>query len=293
MSKNKEIIRDQFLAALKQFDPSTPWIKPWVSICSIVNASTGRPYSGINILMLSIRAMDLGVEGGGWLTYNQAKQLGGTVSKGQKGTKVVFYKPITKNKGTDDEYTYLLMKTYTVFHTAQCEDLDEAKLKLPQLPETTGTMREDIEALIESIDIRVETGHSRAAYSPTSDVVMMPNPTDFFAYDDYYRTLFHEYVHATGHPSRLKRELATRLDKQAYAFEELVAEMGSVLLGTQFGLQALDEQHNEHVQQHAAYINGWITLLEDDAQALFDAWNLASAAVDWLLNPAEEEQLAA
>lgn len=283
---NHATIRDQFLEALEAFDPKTPWIKPWATGCGLVNATTNRPYSGINILLLSIRALQLGVEGGGWLTFPQAKSIGASITKGQKSTKVVAYRPFTKtNEETGEEEDRCFMTIHSVFHTSQCSDLDVDKLKLPKPNmETLNQKRVDVEAFIDALALDVRHGRGHAAYNPLTDVISMPNRTDFSNLDHYYSTLFHEMIHATGYFRRLDRTLSTT-DRQAYAFEELIAEMGAILLGTRFGI--VNNFDQQHAEQHAAYITYWKGLLKADDKALFKAWSQASKAVDWLVERAE------
>lgn len=115
----------------------------------------------------------------------------------------------------------------------------------------------------------------------------MPELCQFDAAHGWWLTFLHELVHASGHQERLARHQPPRaLDPQGYAFEELVAELGAAQLGLSFGLTTShddpERMASAHAASHAAYIGSWIKLLEEQPQALFDAWRLAGDACRWI-----------
>lgn len=288
----KKDIVAHIIEALKEVDPKD-CVMPWRKLSSPINGQTGKPYSGINVLTLTLRASTLGVSEGAWLTFKQAKKLGGTVLKGETGVPGIFYRTFTKEKEDGEEDTFRVPRHFTLFHTSQCEGLDEEKLKTSTLPpkqDDAVTLPDEItarlDALRERSPAKTLTGGDRAAYSPPKDVIFMPDEALFYSGAGYWLTYLHELVHASGHKSRLNREQSARFGSRGYAFEELVAELGAARLGQVFGItpcEACGEDiAREHITQHAAYIASWIRMLEDEPHALFDAWTLATDACDWV-----------
>ena len=291
LAQNRDTVRDQVLEALEFVDGSD-FRLPWRQAGAPVNATTGRPYSGINVPLLALRAFSLGVSGGGWMTYKQARGIGGQVRGGEKSVAGVFYKQVKCKKedakqGEADTDYYSVMKTFRLFHTSQIDGLDPSKLVLPEVtaPPLEVIERPELEALRDGLVVPTRYGGDRACYSPSQDVISMPGLDQFSHTDAAWRTWLHEVVHATGHPSRLARTFGGAFGDEKYAFEELVAEFGSVILSSHFGLYA-DKEHDgselEHLKSHAAYIKSWMRLLREDSSALFRAWRLASAAADWV-----------
>ncbi len=294
----RDAVRDQIVEALSALPAEASWKLPWRKLERPINASTGRAYSGINILTLTVRAMALGVSGGGWLTYKQAQALGGQVRRGEQGVKGIYYTSWTKKKESsagrsDDELEERIpvIKGFTLFHVTQVDGLPEADLHLVDAgdePDTSGgdfTPAHDLVRLRELELARLVVGGDTAAYAPSHDTIFMPAPSRFAHHADWWRVYLHELVHATGHPSRLARAQSTRFGSRTYAFEELVAELGAALLSHTFGVsvgEAPGALAREHARDHAAYISSWIACLKADSGALFDAWALALGACDFL-----------
>jgi len=271
-----QTVTDRIITALEQ--GTAPWLKPWAEgKCGTMgpfNAATGRPYNGINWLVLGE---------GGWLTFKQAKELGGSVRKGEKGTQIVFWSfPKIKDTETGEEKVVPFAKGYTVFAVEQCEGLNEAKLKAPA-PITAG--QTSINVIAAQAGAQVRHGGSKAFYSPSTDHVQMPSIDAFESADAYAGTLAHELVHWTGHQSRCDRQFGKRFGDDAYAFEELVAEIGSAFVCAQTGipLEGL---------QHTSYVASWLKVLKNDKRAIFTASSQAKKAAEFLLEQ-EEQALAA
>lgn len=259
-----------------------PWRKPWsASMQWPENAVTGHRYRGINVLLLAM----LGYELPRFVTFRQAAELGGHVRKGEHGVPIVFWRPGTKGRRDDevaadgDGERPPLLRLYTVFHVGQCEDLPPA-LAEPPLPTPPPTVAELL-ARVPSLP-RIEHGHVHAAYSPRLDTIVMPYPDRFASLDKYHLTLFHELVHATGHPSRLGRfDLSTTLapfGSEDYSAEELVAELGASFLLAATGLQTA-----EHEAASASYLASWLKVLAADPSRLRQAATAAQAAFDYLV----------
>jgi len=265
-----------------------PWVRPWgQSPCPLGlprNASTGRRYSGINILILWEAAVDAGFPSQDWLTFRQAMDLGGHVRKGERGTTVVYadrFVPRDERERAsreDDEPAGVpFLKRFTVFNAAQCEDLPERiGGAVPMVPDDAIVPEAD--ALIAGTGADIRVGGDRAFYVPSQDFLQVPPRASFFAPINWYRTCFHELGHWTGHASRLDRDFSGVYGSVAYGREELVAEMASAFVCASLGIVP--------TVRHADYLGAWLALLHEDSRAMFRAASHASRAADLLLGAA-------
>ncbi len=266
-----------------------PWTQPWANRGEAQtlaaglpkNAATSATYSGINILLLWGAAIENGFSSQIWLTFKQAKALGGTVMKGERGSMVVYAdKFIPKDEmervakeGGDANFVPFL-KRYTVFNAAQCEGLPEGIATNPApLPECEAIPR--AETLIQATGADFRIGGDRAFYVPVQDFIRVPPQPAFFEQINYYRTCFHELGHWTGHASRLAREFKGRYGSHAYAREELVAELASAFVCASLSIAP--------TVRHADYLGSWLEVLKEDNRAIFNAASLASKAADFIL----------
>src|SRR5579884_4056255 len=216
---------------------------PWVQPCGTAaakaapampkNAATGRLYSGINVLILWGSVIEHGFPVHGWITFRQALSLGGNVRKGEHGTTVVYadrFIPDDEKKRADETgeeaQAIPFLKRFTVFNIAQCEGLPDDLAVAPPAPEP-GLIEPRVEALIKATGIDFRIGGDRAFYVPAQDYVQVPPPQAYFETINWHRTALHELGHATGHASRLGRDLTGSFGSKKYAFEELVAEMNA------------------------------------------------------------------
>jgi antirestriction protein ArdC len=272
-------VTDRIIAALER--GTVPWLRPWRddksgSATEPYNAATGRPYNGVNLLILGLMPYpDLG-----WLTFRQAKELGGNVRRGERGTTVIFWR-FVETRGDDGERrTIPIARAYTVFNVAQCETIDPSKLKRPMPPVSGET---DINALCERNGAIVKHGGDKAFYSPGGDYIAMPSATAFRNADNYAATLAHELVHWSAHSKRCNRDLNGRFGSASYVAEELIAEMGSAFLCARIGIP-LDGL------QHPSYIESWLRVLKDDKRAIFTAASKAKEAAEFLTKQAAESE---
>lgn len=280
-------ITDHIIEMLEQ--NIVPWHMPWKrssqnalpSMSWPRNATTGRGYNGINVLLLWMAADKSGFDDPRWMTYRQCQGVGGHVQKGQRGVRITFWKAY---KDKDDEKKRLVLRTFTVFNIAQCEGVD-----LEQLPEPTAAHEIEAplgqEAAAEAVALTGATiihGGNRACFSPAQDLIMMPKPDQFECIDAYWSTLLHELTHWTGHKDRLARTFGGTFGSHDYAREELVAEMGSAFLCAQLGipLEGL---------QHPAYLANWIEVLKEDKRAIMRAASLARKATEYILTADRDE----
>ncbi len=294
MSKQKvkrDIYQEVTDRIIEQLEAGTPsWVKPWKGGNSAVsympyNADSKRAYSGINVLML----MSSPYSSNGWLTYKQAHKRGGQVIKGNKGTLVTLFKKATGSKtnseGDKESFSYYLIRGYTVFNLEQIEWTGTTDRKTgetipanpPEQPspdELTSTTADQLAAAVQA---NVRVGGNKACYIPSADQICIPALKQFSTQDEYDSTLLHELTHWTGHTSRMDRmkNFGKRFGDDAYAFEELVAELGQAFLCAQMGIP--------HEQlQHSSYIAIWLKVLKGDKKAIFTASSQARQSNEWI-----------
>ncbi|MEO5913337.1 MAG: ArdC-like ssDNA-binding domain-containing protein [Luteolibacter sp.] len=262
-----------------------PWKSPYLSKVGFPkNFSSQNEYRGINVLLLG----SLRFTSPFFLTFLQAKELGGHVKKGERGFLVVKYGTYEKNEegqeGAKEEQRRGYLKGYTVFHASQIDGIDfPSPEALPELSLTEKTDR--ARAIIESMPQRppINEGSAIPCYRPRSDSIHMPEKGYFTGEEAYYSTLFHELAHSTGHVTRLARkslmsnpgiDVTGDTSRQTYAEEELVAEMTASFLNAHSGIVE-DELANS-----AAYLQGWADTLK------------RKEASSWVVRAASEGQKA-
>jgi antirestriction protein ArdC len=255
-----------------------PWRKPWSECAGTMpaNAISHRPYHGLNHFWLESIREDKQYPLNLWLTYKQASELGGQVRKGEKGAMVIFWKFLDATTDTGEKDTIPMLRYYTVFNVAQCDNL-EGKYKIPApvppLPQSS---------VYDNMPNHPALKHAggRAFYRPSEDFVNMPEAK--FAQDnEYFSVLYHELSHSTGHASRLAR--FTPKDNHDfgsadYSREELVAEMASA-----FVCAATATDNDQTMINSAAYIQSWLGALKNDKTMLVYAASRAQKAADYIL----------
>jgi antirestriction protein ArdC len=278
-------ITDKIIAELDS--GRAPWVQPWGTAAAKAplampkNASTGRQYSGVNVLILWGAVIERGFTGQSWLTFRQALSLGGHVRKGERGTTVVYadrFIPDDEKKRAaesgEEAQAIPFLKRFTVFNTDQCDELpDEIATVAP--PPPPGMIEPRVEALIKAAGIDFRIGGNRAFYIPSEDYVQVPPPTAYFEPINWHRTALHELGHASGHRSRLNRDLSGAHGSKKYAFEELIAELCAAFSCASLGIAP--------TVRHADYIGSWLDVLREDNRAIVRAASQASKAADWLL----------
>lgn len=271
-----------------------PWLKPWNDEHAAGRITrplrhNGAPYQGINVLMLWASAEMAGFNCPYWLTFRQAKELGGFVRKGEHGSSVVYASTFKKNETTEEgaevEAEIPFLKEYTVFNACQVEGLPQHYYELAEPPKETLERIHHAEAFFAATGAEIRSGRNQAYYAIGPDYVQMPPFESFRDAESHAATLAHELTHWTRHPSRLDRDLGRkRFGDAGYAMEELVAELGSAFLCAD--LRITPEVRDDH----ASYIKCWLEVLKDDKRAIFSAASHASKAVDYLhgLQPVAE-----
>jgi len=272
-----QVITDRVIAALES--GVAPWVKPWNDCDRFggfpYNAASGKPYRGVNVLLLTAPYPTAG-----WMTYKQAQDLGAHVRKGERGSMIVFFKPFAVKdrnaqpdaNGNLPERLIPLLRSFTVFNLAQIDDLPARFHATPATPaeRPTSAVADAMLALA-----TVRHGGSRAFYAPSVDTIQLPAPAQFRSVAEYFATALHELTHWTGHESRCSREYGRRFGDTAYAREELVAEMGAAFLCATAGIDGR--------LQHAEYLASWLDVLKADKRAIVVAASHAQRAADYVL----------
>lgn len=278
-------VTDTIIAEIETGTP--PWRKPWTGSTSGIALPTrhnGEEYRGINVLILWIMAAKQGHVSSRWMTYKQAQELGGQVLKGETSSTVVKYGTFTKENelGIEEELPYA--RAYRVFNADQIEGLPEDYDIRPEAPRDLGTAEDpELEAFFGRTGAEILTSDDpRAYYSPAKDHIHMPPIATFHNAAGYYGTLAHEVIHWTGSEKRLER-IKKFANREAYAFEELVAEIGACFLGAQIGV-------TPEFDQSAAYVEGWLQALKEDKKAVFRAASEAQKAADFVLAAAGQSK---
>jgi antirestriction protein ArdC len=244
------------------------------------NAVTDRVYRGANILSLWIDAIRKGFGTAYWASYKQWQRLGAQVRYGERGSLIIFFKVIEPSGEPDDgeEEPRFVGRASWIFNADQVEGWGPPE---PQ-PRSIVTIDETVASFLEAVGARVEHGYRMARYRRDLDRIEMPSPSWFFdtatstAVQGYHAVLFHELTHWTGPAHRCDREFGGRFGDRAYAFEELVAELGAAFLCSAFHIA------NEPRPDHAAYVADWLTLLGNDPKAIFTAAHKAQEAIEYL-----------
>jgi len=288
MSKTKDFLND-FSKTLASKLESTKgkWDCIFKRGSMPINASTNNRYKGINWLMLNYETEKKEYSKPIFSSYKQWASLKGQVKKGSKGTKIIFYKPLTQPSKIDPTKLVqagCILNSSTVFNIDQV-DLSESKYR----PDEFKTGKQYSIKLIDDfvkatkVEIKNSEGHG-CYYNQTKDFINMELKTNFKDTKEsnatlhYYSTLFHELTHSTGHKNRLDRKDKFDDRKKSYAYEELVAEIGSIFFGYEFNITKTIRDN------HAKYLNSWIKALKNDYTFLTGATAQAQKAVDYFVS---------
>ena len=272
-------VTERVITALEAGTP--PWVRPWSNSTydhSPANLATSRAYRGINVLLLNLEAQLRGFEDNRWLTFRQTATLGGHIRKGERGTTVVFFKwhEVGELESSENAARRVipLLRSFTVFNACQVDALPDHLYRIAAPPMWTPV--DAAERVLSESGATIKHGGNQAFYTPSLDHIQLPQRSQFATADAYYAVGLHELAHWTGHPTRCNRPLNGRYGLEAYAFEELVAEMGAAFLCAHCRLPARLE--------HASYIDSWLQALKDDKRLIFVAAGKAQAAADYVLS---------
>jgi antirestriction protein ArdC len=269
-----DIVTERIVASLDK--GTVPWRKPWNAQTLVARSlASGKPYRGMNHWLL-----DPGLHGYNdprYATYNQIQKLGGNVRKGEKGHICTLWRFVEDRLHPNKKRP--LLRYFTVFNVQQSEGLDIAPWNSDQ-PKHEHSPIAACEVVWESWKNKpaLTIGGAECFYRPSTDTINMVDRSAFCDVTDWYATLFHESVHATGHDSRLKRELKGAYSKESYSKEELIAEMGAAMLAAHTGINTPKLEEN-----NVAYIKNWRDAIKGDNRLVVSAAGAAQRAVDSIL----------
>ena len=247
-----QMVTDAVLALMEKH--GTNWTKPWQASAgnSHHNVVSGKPYQGTNIFMTAISAYKNEFKSNQWATYKQWEKLGAKVSKGSKGTDIVFFdKVMITDKVTEEQAMVPVLKGFSVFNADQVEGYDAKPIEEQAKPDFN---HKATDQLVTDSGAIIKHGGGKAFYAPEPDFIQMPEKADF-----------------TG------TKLVGRFGSNAYAFEELIAETGSAFLAAMLGLE------KEPTPDHAKYLNNWLEVLKSDKRAMLKAFGQAQKAANYIL----------
>lgn len=293
----RDALAEEFVKALSE--DKIPWQAMWASQRAY-NATNQKNYRGVNALWLSYQAAAHGFTDPRWCTLKQANDAGWRIKKGEKGTHIEFWSVYdTKNRKTlsldeadkivredndrkDD--MKITARAYVVFNAAQIDGI-------PQLKQETAVdiaaIRAQRDVLLSNMELGFHEGGDQAFYRPSEDSITMP-PDKAFKDDYGYMSVFlHECGHATGHESRLNRDLSGTFGTERYAKEELRAEIASAFTSQALGFRAGDLDQQAHLENHKAYIQSWARAIKDAPNELFAAIKDAEKISDYLIEKGE------
>lgn len=271
-----EVVAENLIKKLET--NSAPWQKPWEpgqSGFMPINPTTGNRYKGINAIQL----MSQGHDDNRWMTYKQAEGVGAQVRKGEKGTPVQYWKFSEEQNKLDDQGKPVLdgnnqpvkevvqlerprVFMATVFNAEQIDGLPPIEIKKPV---QSWEANERAENILVASGANINHSYSdRAFYRSSTDSIHMPEKHQFPTEGNYYATALHELGHWTGHETRLSRDLGNPFGSEAYAKEELRAEIASMILGDELGI-------GHDPEQHVSYVKSWINVLKQDPMEIFRA----------------------
>jgi antirestriction protein ArdC len=279
-----ETITNQIVAAIEQGagDYKMPWHCSRSDITNPQNVSTSRSYRGLNILTLWMIAEAKQYASGTWATYQQWAEKGAQVRKGEKAASVIFWKNLNGNAegagDSEDGRAKFVARAYSVFNADQVDGYQPEAVPALSNEERIA----EAEAFFSKIPAKLTHEGDRAGYMPTVDRVQMVPFSQFKTPAAYYSVLAHELTHWSGAETRLNRDLTGRFGSEAYAVEELVAELGAAFITGRLGVPS------DPRKDHAPYIATWLKVLKNDSRAIFTAANKAQAAADYLSAFSEE-----
>ena len=262
---------------------TAPWVKPWGANQAKglpVNALTGKPYRGCNIMLL----LSTPFKSRGWLTFKQVSSIGGKVKRGSKASDIFFFTKIQVEKEDSKTGEKVLvdipcLKNFKVFNLEQVELPEDAPIKyhpenMDKTPIDDSPVFDECEQLL-NLAVWFEND-TKEYYVPSRDEIHLPNRRAFSSLSGFWGTAMHELSHWTGHESRLNRDMCHSFGSQKYAREELIAEVSSWLLAVTLGTP-------HEPQNSASYLASWVRDWKDKRRERYSAISQAQKVVDDLL----------
>lgn len=298
LSQEKQQLVDDIIKLMEKDNLS--FRKVWRESKAPFNPLTEKNYKGSNNLRLTVSAINQNFEDPRWLTFNQAKEKGYTVRKGEKATAIFYYqitdrltkKPFDGKKIEElsekekEEYikknVYSLVKKYNVFNAQQIEGIEKYKESRIDITKRNAVL----EKILENSEAPIYYDRSEEAYYDfKEDAIHLPRKENFKNIEDLYSVALHEMAHSTGHESRLNGNIKNTFGDENYAKEELVAEFSSIFISQETELK-VDVRSFEN---NAAYLKSWHSLLKEKPEALFEAIREAQKVNNYIIEPYREE----
>jgi len=233
-------------------------------------------YTGLNWLHLNLTCMFRKLDQNVWFTFHEIQQMKAKLKKGAEGVKVLYFKKIQEVINGVEE-TKSIIKYYYVFNISDIDNLDD-KYKPAEIVANEWQKFENAEEILTNSKVNIiYKAQNKAYYSPTTDKITLPERSQFKGSEEFYNVAFHELIHATGAPHRLNRFNLSIQNKEDYAFEELVAELGAVFLAQSLGF-------NKLLKPSAFYLKSWLKALKNDTSFIFKASLHASKAYNYIAN---------
>ena len=285
MSKQDEFYNEIASQLIEQIEThGANWCKSWINTSGgfASNGLSGQEYSGFNLFILGVKQAKMGYAENVWLTFKQGKEKDLRVKKGEKGTRCFYFNFFEKeNPETGKKEKIPFLKAFTVFNVAQFDGYVAPQKQNEKPNPVKAIAQADAFVKASGADIR-EIDLNQAFYSLNGDFINMPPQSSFIDIDganatqNYYGTLLHELTHWTGSKARCDRDFSGRFGSQAYAFEELVAEIGAAILCAKLGIES------EPQANHAKYINTWLKVLKEKPRSVTTAFSKSRQAVEFL-----------
>ena len=250
-----------------------PWIKPWHTENTLdKNIKTGNEYNGINRIILGMSGYQSNI----WASFKQWKDLGANVKLHEKGTAIVFYKPVSGVKVTSEGDEIIYNSVFTTSYIFNAEQVEGIEIKPRDIEDKPFLNNVDIDTMVLNTGANIRHSGNSAYYKPSEDYINMPIKSDFNDEAGYYATLLHELTHWSGAKHRLDRTKGKRFGDTAYAFEELIAELGSAFLCEKYSVKG--------DIRHEGYIQSWLQALKNDNKMIFSASAYAQKSTDYIVN---------
>ena len=250
-----------------------PWLKPWHTENTLdKNIKTGNEYNGINRIILGMSGYQSNV----WGSFKQWKDLGANVKLHEKGTAIVFYKPVSGVKVTSEGEEIIYNSVFTTSYIFNAEQVEGIEIKPRNIEDKPFLNNVDIDNMVSNTGANIRHSGNSAYYRPSEDYINMPVKSDFNDEAGYYATLLHELTHWSGAKHRLDRTKGKRFGDTAYAFEELIAELGSAFLCEKYAVKG--------DIRHEGYIQSWLKALKNDNKMIFKASAYAQKSTDYIVN---------
>jgi len=292
-----EIITDEVISGIER--DGLEWFKCWEHTLA-VSHSTGKPYNGINQMLLASQIAHKGYTNGEFITFNKAVEMGGKITKGSKSHIVVFWNISFYTTDSNGKRTYykkrehiptgmdyqksMSPRYYRVFNMDCIEGLEPKHKQADVVKGTIYEPKDEVKDIYNNMPQKptLANGGDRAYYSPSEHHIQMPKEKKFADTDSYYKVLFHEMIHSTGNKDLLNRSTlvdANKFGGQSYSREELVAEIGAMFLSGIVGLNPINDKQNS-----LAYVKGWVQYLKEHTKEILVASGQSTKAVQFILN---------